>query len=93
MSTITPVAGNFVGGQWILPTNPTGVISPIDPGKLERGALHEYPWSVDLAEQAVQAAREAQPAWAALGADGRAEPRYGAEHLGEPPCSGSSVAP
>ncbi len=74
MSTITPVAGNFVGGQWILPTNPTGVISPIDPGKLERGALHEYPWSVDLAEQAVQAAREAQPAWAALGADGRAEP-------------------
>ena len=55
---------DFIGGRWADPGAPDGVLENRSPADLS-SVLSRHPWAVSQVERAVEAARKAQPAFAA----------------------------
>lgn len=58
--------GNFIDGAWRIPSNPDGHITRANPSATGQ-VVFEAAWSVSAVDEAVEAARRAQPAWDRLG--------------------------
>lgn len=62
---MTTPAGNLLDGRFTLPATPDGVLAIHAPGDLD-DHVGDFPWSLAHVDEAIAAARRAQPAWAAL---------------------------
>ncbi|MDB4928371.1 MAG: astD [Myxococcaceae bacterium] len=63
-------AGSFLRGRWVPVEAPDGVLTRAAPADLD-DALPPYAFALGHVDEAVAAARAAQPAWSALGLDAR----------------------
>ena len=57
------VLGNFIGGRFVRPASPDGVLESRNPGDLDE-KLGEFPTSVQAVDEAIAAARAARFGWA-----------------------------
>ncbi len=64
--------GDFINGQWRAPARHDGVLRRENPCRIDALAF-EAPFALDAIDEAVAAARAAQPAWDRLGLDARRE--------------------
>ncbi len=64
-------SGSFIDGRFTPVEHPDGLIRSVSPADTD-DVLGEFPFARSAARQAVEAARRAQPAWAALSMDERA---------------------
>ncbi len=62
--------GNFISGQWQQVGQADGVLTRHNPADLDE-QLFEIPWTVSAVDEAVSAAKAAQPKWDKLGREGR----------------------
>jgi succinylglutamic semialdehyde dehydrogenase len=63
-------AGSFIRGRWVPVEAPDGVLARSAPADLD-DVLPPYAFALGHVDEAVAAARAAQPAWSALGLDAR----------------------
>lgn len=62
--------GNFIDGTWRIPSSPDGHLTRENPSATG-DVVFEAAWSLGAVDEAVQAARQAQPAWDKLGFERR----------------------
>src|SRR5690606_5915024 len=62
--------GDFINGQWRAPARHDGALRRENPCRIDT-LVFEAPFALDAIDEAVAAARAAQPAWDRLGLDAR----------------------